>query len=160
MSKLKSSETPRYELLYIVPNKYTEEEVGPIVKKVNELVKKHDGQITHNEEWGKKKLAYAIDKNVHGYYNLVEFEIDGENVNKIDNELRLSNEILRHQIVVKKIKTAQAIEKEKEIAEKIAAKVKEEEKAEEEAKKEPAKKVDLKELDEKLDKILESDDLL
>lgn len=164
MAKIKSSEIPHYELLYIVSNKYTEEELGPIMDKVRSIIQDNKGNITFSEEWGKKRLAYPIKRFYHGYYTLIEFDLDGSEVAKVDRALKLMNEILRHQIVVKKVKTAEAKEKEKEIAKKIAAKAvktaEEKEKKEKKEKTPKRKKVDLKELDEKLDKILEADDLL
>jgi len=170
MSKTKSSELAHYELLFIVPNKFTEDEAKAIAKKVEEIITKEDGKITYREDWGKRKFAYSIQKYDHGYYSLFEFDLEGINLTNIDRALRMSNEVLRHQIVVKKVKTEKQVAKEKEISAKIAAKniAKEEDaKIEEEVKekKEQAKdkdkdKIDLKELDKKLDNILDTDDLL
>jgi len=157
MSKTKSNKTPHYELLYIVSNKYSEDELKPIIAKVNKLVEDNDGKITHQEEWGKKKFAYPIQHFNYGYYNLLEFESDGEKLKKINKELRIDSDILRFQIVAKKIKTEEEIKQAKRISEKIAVKSQEKEKLEKERTK---GKVNLKDLDEKLDKILETDDLL
>ena len=170
MSKTKSSELAHYEILFIVPNKFTENEAKGIAKKVEGMIIKEDGKITYREDWGKRKFAYEIQKYDHGYYSLFEFDLEGINLAKVDRALRMSNEVLRHQIVVKKVKTDEQVKKEKEISAKIVAKnvAKEEDaKIEEEAKekKEQAKekdkdKVDLKDLDEKLDNILDTGDLL
>jgi small subunit ribosomal protein S6 len=159
MAKAKPTDIPHYEMLYIVSNKYTEDELPPIMDKVRQLINDNQGKITFSEEWGKKRLAYPIDHFRHGYYTLIEFDLEGENLANINRALRLMNEILRYQIVRKKVKSVGEIEKEKKIAEKIAAKAKKEEVEKDEKKKE-RKKVDLKELDEKLDKILDTDDLI
>lgn len=161
MSKVKSSEIPHYELLYIISNKFSENELAPIVEMVHKTIKDNNGGITHTEDWGKKRFAYPIGHFHHGYYNLVEFDVAGEKLAKIDKALRLASEILRHQIVKKKIKTKEEIEQEKKIAEKIAAKKEEKEEKEKITEKEKIKgKTDLKDLDEKLDEILKSEDLL
>ena len=165
MSKNKTSEIPHYELLYIISNKYSENELCPIIDKVKKIINDQGGNITFSEEWGKKRLAYSIKHFRYGYYNLVEFNLDGKKLAKVDRILRLADEILRHQIVNKKQKTAKTIEKEKEIAKKIIAKKENEIKKGEEKEKIKTKtkdkeKVELKDLDEKLDKILETDDLL
>ncbi len=161
MSKTKSSEIPHYELLYIVSNKFSEDEVKPIAEKVTKIITDNGGKITLNQDWGKRRLAYAIKGFYHGYYQLVEFDLIGESLNKVDRSLRMSNEVLRHQIVAKKIKTPEEIEKEKKIAEKIAAKNAEEEKNENEKEKAKDKdKIDLKDLDDKLDKILDTDSII
>ena len=104
-----------------------------------------------------QKLAF-------GYYFLVEFDLESDKLKNVDKNLRMSSEILRHQIVAKTKRTAEEIKSEKEMVEKkmVEKKIAEdkaEEQKEEEAKKE-AKKMDLKDLDEKLDKILDTDDLL
>ena len=161
MSKVKSGETPHYELLYLISNKFSEDEVKPIMEKVSSLIADNQGQITKSEELGKKRLAYPIKGFRFGYYNLVEFDMAGENLINVDRALRMMNEILRQQIVLKAIKTEEQIAQDKKIAEKIAARNVEEEKAVKEKIKETDKdKVDLKDLDEKLDKILETDNLL
>lgn len=161
MSKVKSGQMPHYELLYLISNKFSEDEVKPIVEKVNSLILSNQGKITLTEDLGKKRLAFPIKGFRFGYYNLAEFDMAGENLIKLDRALRLANEILRQQIVAKTVRTAAQIAADKTIAEKIAARNIREEKIAQEKIKETAKeKVDLKDLDEKLDKILETNDLL
>ena len=177
MSKTKSSDLPHYELLYLVSNKFSETELKPIMEKVNSLVINNQGKITQSVELGKKRLAYAIKGFRFGYYNLLEFDMPGVNLVKVDYALRMMSEILRQQIVLKPLKTAEQIIQDKKIAEKIAARnIKEEKLAQEKlsvpvvssagqtsassAKAADKDKVDLKDLDEKLDKILETDNLL
>lgn len=161
MSKVKSSDIPHYELLYLISNKYSENEVKPIVEQVKKIIEAKGGKITASEDWGKKHLAYPIKSWRFGYYNLVEFDLAGQFVAEVNRALRLSNDILRHQIVAKKVKTIAEIDEEKRIAAKIAAQgLKEEKIAEEQEKTKDKSKVDLKDLDAKLDKILETDDLL
>ncbi|MFA6306557.1 MAG: 30S ribosomal protein S6 [Patescibacteria group bacterium] len=161
MSKVKSGETPHYELLYIISNKFSEDEVKPIIAKVNSLIVNNQGKITLAEDLGKKRLSYPIKGFRYGYYLLAEFDLAGENLINVDRALRLMNEVLRHQIITKTVKTAEQIAQDKKIAEKIAARnLKEEKEVKEKIKETDKEKVDLKDLDEKLDKILETDDLL
>ena len=83
---------------------------------------------------------------------------------KIDRDLRMSHEVLRHQIVVREFRSAEEIKEEKKktqekiIKETEAKEVKEVK--EKISKERSSVKVNLKDLDEKLDKILETDDLL
>jgi len=148
-----------YELLYIVSNQYTEDELSSIKDKVNSLLKKYSATLGYNEFLGKKKLAYPINKVNHGYYVVVEFELeDGSVVAKINTDLRLDKEVLRAQIIAKPKITEKEIERA----------IKQRAKAAEEAvpsidkkpitkKPEAKKKVDMKQLDEKLDEILGDD---
>lgn len=172
MSKTKSDKIPHYELLYLVSNQFSEDEVKPIMEKVNSLVTGNQGEITSDQKLGKKRLAYPIKGFRYGYYNLLEFNMPGKNLAKIDRAMRLMSEILRQQIVAKTLKSQVEIEQDKKIAAKIAARNLKEEKESKEKisprdgepaakdKKAGREKVDLKGLDEKLDKILETDDLL
>ncbi|HAM88206.1 MAG: 30S ribosomal protein S6 [Candidatus Falkowbacteria bacterium GW2011_GWC2_38_22] len=162
MAKNKSGKMPHYELLFIVSNKFSEDEVKDVVKDVHKIITDNEGKITYTEEWGKKKLSYPIKGFQFGYYSLAEFDSSGEKVNKINNELRLSTEVLRHLIVAKVSRTAEEIQAEKKQAEKkIIAKAKAEtEVVEKKEIEKPKKAIDLKDLDEKLDRILETDDLL
>lgn len=164
MSKTKFSGLGHYELLFIIPNRFTEGESMEIVEKIKKVIMDKEGNITLTENWGKKQLAYPIKLNNFGYYNLIEFDLPGENLAKVDKDLRMSDEVIRHQIVKKKLKTAEEMEVEKKISEKIAAKnIEKEQKTEDkknEKEKNKDKKLDLKDLDEKLDNILDTKDLL
>lgn len=152
MSKTKATEITHYELLYIISNKYSEDEVAPISEKVMAMIKNAGGTITRDEEWGKKRLAYPIKNFIFGYYNLIEFDLVGEKLLQLDRNLRLAAEVLRHQIIKKVVREL----KKKRV--KPTAQLKAEQPEKEVKKDKP--KTDLKALDEKLDKILETNDLL
>jgi small subunit ribosomal protein S6 len=177
MSKTKKSNIGHYEVLFIVPNRFTEDEAKQVITTVEGIIAKNSGEIDYREYWGKKKLAYEIKHNAYGYYALAEFNASKEAVALINQELRLSNDVLRHQIVIKKVKSEKEIAKAKVIQEKIDAKKKEEAKELEKEAKElekqedkksnskktketKDKKGDLKELDQKLEGILSAKDLI
>ncbi len=128
MSKVKQETRGHYELLYIIPNKFTEEEAGQIHEKIKENLSQKKAEITNEEIWGKKKLAYRIKEFYHGYYNLIEFNSDKEHLAVINNFLKLLDEILRYQIVKKKELDEKEMERIKKIQERNK---KEEEKIEE-----------------------------
>lgn len=170
MSKTKTTGTTHYEILFIVPNKFTDDESKTVAGQIEKMIETGGGQITHREYWGKKRLAYEIKHNAFGYYGLFEFDLEGANLAKIDSNLRLSADVLRHQIIIKKIKSDQEIAKETKIRAKIdSKKATDAKKIEEKTKisstpvspiKSNDKKVDLKDLDEKLEGILNAKDLI
>ena len=151
-----------YELLYIIPAKFTDQENEDIVSKISKVVEKTGAKITRNENLGKLKLAYPIQHVRHGFYILVEFGAESQTIKDIDRELRLLPEILRHQVLSIKAK-AQS----KEIkmvsyeaptpGETRRPKAIPRVKPKEEPKQAPKKKIDLEELDKKLDEILDKD---
>jgi small subunit ribosomal protein S6 len=170
MAKNKKSRVPHYELLYIVPNKYTEDDLVRIKTGVEKMIEANAGKITFREDWGKKKFCYPINHGRFGYYTLVEFDMESSKIEKVNTELRMDNEILRHMIVNRPAKTPEQIEAEKKHAEakearatKIAKSAEKKTVSKTEVKTESSVKktsVDTKELDDKLNKILETDDLL
>ncbi len=140
-----------YELLYLIAATYTEEELVPIKEKVKELIEKNGGKITAEDSLGKKKLAYPIKNARHSYYLLYELDLEPENIKKLERDLVLDTDVLRHQLV-KKALMAPSI---REITEQ---KLKKEKAAEPEAKKTTEKeKIKLEDLDRKLDELLEND---
>ncbi|MFA5000014.1 MAG: 30S ribosomal protein S6 [Patescibacteria group bacterium] len=174
MSKTKKTGTTHYEILFIIPNKFTDEEAKKLTEEIEKTLTENNGEISHREYWGKKKLAYPIKQNVYGYYGLFEFDLEGKDLAKIDQTFRLSTNILRHQIVIKKKKSDEELAREKEIQVKIDSKKATEDKKREEkvktsspsatsaskVKEKTEKKVDLKDLDEKLEGILNAKDLI
>ncbi len=180
MSKTKKVGNNHYEMLFIIPNNFTEDEAKKIIKNTEEEIKSVGGEISHQEYWGKKKLAYEIKKFNHGYYNLVEFDLAGEKLAALDRSFKLSKEILRHQIVKIKKRSQEEIEKEKmrqekatkkddslakkpDIKEKVNKEVENNKTAKSEiklSKDDISDKSDLKDLDEKLEGILDSSDLI
>jgi len=151
-----------YELLYIVSNQYTENELKEIKDKVDALLAKNGAVLGYQEFLGKKKLAYPINKVAHGYYVMVEFELaDVAAINIINNVLRLDKQILRAQIISKKKITEEEISRQKREAQEERGELAKEKIAEEKpVKKTEIKKAIFKNLDEKLDEILKTDDLV
>lgn len=168
MSKTKPSGPSHYEMLFIIPNRFTEEEAKTVSEKTEKMVADNGGQITRREYWGKKKLAYEIKHNGYGYYSLLEFDLEGSSLAKLNQTLKLSTDVLRHQIIAKRIKSSEEIARDEKIQAKIdskraaeKSKAKEEEvKQTEKGKTKDDKRVELKDLDQKLEGILNADDLI
>jgi small subunit ribosomal protein S6 len=57
------------------------------------------GQVTKIDRWGRKKLAYEIDKQREGYYVLMESQIEAKALNEIERNLNLSPFVLRYLVV-------------------------------------------------------------
>lgn len=143
----------KYEILYILPASYAENELDPIKDKVKNLIVKAGGEITASDSLGKKKLAYPIKKAFQGYYLLYEFKLEPEKLTKLNIDLKLTNEVLRHFIV----KTTSAQKSMLEITKARAAadqKAKDMPTTEEQKTKD---KIKLEDLDKKLDEILSPD---
>ncbi len=91
----------KYELLYIIPAKYTEPEIEALMEKVKGVVSAASGKVFEMYNLGKRKLAYPINHVRHGNYILVYFEAEPAHIAKLNDILRLSTDFLRHIIVTK-----------------------------------------------------------
>lgn len=101
-----------YELVYIVSGNFTENEVPKVIEKIEAVLLKYGAVLGYKKDLGKKKLAYPINKSLHGYYIVTEFELaEGPKLQEINNYLRLDKEILRAQIITKAKITAKEIER-------------------------------------------------
>jgi ribosomal protein S6 len=89
-----------YELMYIVPTSYTDEELGTIEKNVAAILAKSQATITKTTRLGKLRFAYPIKHELFGHYILVRFQAEPSAISPINEGLRLNQkEVLRHLIV-------------------------------------------------------------
>jgi len=88
-----------YEILYIIPTRYTDAEIEGIQGVVRGLVEKAGAKVVKEENLGRIRLAYPIKQTRHGSYILAYVEAETSMVAEIENQLRLATEVLRHMIV-------------------------------------------------------------
>jgi len=88
-----------YELIYIVRPDVEEEALEGISKRVDQVVASNGGQIREVKRWGKRRLAYPIQKLKEGYYVLNRIELEPQMLKEVERSLTLSEEIIRYLIV-------------------------------------------------------------
>lgn len=111
-----------YELLYIIPLKVGQDDGSEIQEKVHNFLVSEGAKITREENLGKRKLAYAIKHVRHGIYVVIEFDLEPVQLPKIQAWLRLSSDILRSQIVAKKLLSPEQLARERALQEKLMKK--------------------------------------
>ncbi len=89
-----------YEAVYIVDPALDEEAISSTVEKFKALAEQH-GSDVEVEEWGKRKLAYAINYKTEGYYVLMSFTSTPEFPRELDRVFGITDGILRSMIVRK-----------------------------------------------------------
>ncbi len=89
----------KYELLYILAAKYTDEEVTALMEKYKGVLTALGAVVSETHNLGRRKLAYPIGHSRNGNYVLFYFEGSAEILAKINDTLRLSTDILRHIVV-------------------------------------------------------------
>jgi len=88
----------KYELLYILPAKQTDEETAALKDAISAELETMGLKISRNEDIGKIKLAYAMAHVRHGHYILVEFEAEPAALEKVNRFFGLRNDVLRFQV--------------------------------------------------------------
>ena len=89
-----------YELVFIIDGNATEEAAATLVEKFKALVEQNSTAM-EVEEWGKRKLAYAINYITEGYYVLISFTSAPEFPKDLDRILGITDGIIRSMIVCK-----------------------------------------------------------
>ena len=90
-----------YESLYIVNPNYEQQRLDEVIKAVAEKVSEFGMSVLNHREWGKKRLAYPIQKNKYGSFMLLHFETkSAENLDQFERFMVLQKPILRNQTVI------------------------------------------------------------
>jgi len=85
-------------------------------ERVTKIITDNGGKITETDNWGKRKLAYTIKKLDHAVYVFYTVELPGENVQKVETTLNITDEVIRFLITkpdLKAIAKAEAAKAEK-----------------------------------------------
>ena len=88
----------KYEAMVVISTKQEEDVVKGLVEKFKGLIEEN-GTLVSVEEWGKKRLAYMINKETEGYYVLYTFESDAAFPAELSRRLRITEGLLRSMII-------------------------------------------------------------
>ena len=86
----------KYELAVVVNVKLEDEERAAVIEKVKEYIVRFGGTVTDVEEWGKKRLAYEIQKMKEGFYYFIHFESDSVCPNEVEAHIRIMEPVIRY----------------------------------------------------------------
>jgi len=90
---------PKYELMYIVASSVSDDQIPSVTDGVLNLISGLGGKIIREEGLGKKKLAYPIKKTRNGFYDLVQFEMEGSKLTELNNKILTTEGVIRHLII-------------------------------------------------------------
>lgn len=89
----------KYETIFIQNPILDEEAVKANIEKFKGIIENGGGTVDNVDFWGKRKLAYEIDKKTEGYYTLVNFSANPELPKELDRIFRITDGVVRHIIV-------------------------------------------------------------
>jgi len=87
-----------YEIVFIVHPDQSEQVPG-MVERYRAIVTSRGGSIHRLEDWGRRQLAYPIQKIHKAHYVLMNIEVDGETLNELEHSFKFNDAVLRHLVV-------------------------------------------------------------
>ena len=88
-----------YELMVILDPSLDERTVAPSLDTYLNVVRQDGGQVESVDVWGKRRLAYEIEKNADGIYAVVEVTCEPATVAELDRQLNLNESVLRTKVL-------------------------------------------------------------
>ena len=86
----------RYELMLIIRPDAPDEKAAAVIDRTTRYVVASGGQIVKVAPWGRRRLAYPIDRHREGSYHIVVFESPAEAIAELERSLQITEEVLRY----------------------------------------------------------------
>jgi small subunit ribosomal protein S6 len=87
-----------YELMYIVRPTVGDDQFPGASERVDTIIANLGGEVQDKQPWGKRRLAYPIQKHEDGYYVLARIRLDPGRTQELEDQLRISDEVIRHML--------------------------------------------------------------
>jgi small subunit ribosomal protein S6 len=97
-----------YEILLLLDPDVPEERQGEIVARLRDQVEKSGGTFDRHDPWGRRRLAYEINKKTDGLYHLITFSSTPETLDEISRVLKIDDHVLRH-MATRRIETGPGV---------------------------------------------------
>jgi len=94
-----------YEILLMLDPDLSDERQEEIIVRTRGLIEQGGGTWVGHDPWGKRRLAYPIDKKNEGIYHLLQFDADPETVDELTRILKISDGVMRH-LATRRIESA------------------------------------------------------
>ncbi len=85
-----------YELTYIINAALSDDQIKEVVRRVNQYIEEHGGEIVEVDEWGTRRLAYPIQKRRNGYYVNMYFRAPGSFIAALERFLEIDEQVMRY----------------------------------------------------------------
>jgi small subunit ribosomal protein S6 len=85
-----------YEILLLLDPELADEKQSELVERLRTLIEKSGGTLERHDVWGRRRLAYPIDKKHEGVYHLVSFTSSPEALDELSRVLKIDDDVMRH----------------------------------------------------------------
>jgi small subunit ribosomal protein S6 len=89
----------KYEVMFILSSELTKELVSERVERYTTIITNGGGQLDKVAEWGKRRLAYEVNKQREGYYVLINFTAEPGVAKELERIFRISEDVIRYLVV-------------------------------------------------------------
>ena len=89
----------KYEMMFIVKTTIEEAAVKNTVDNLKSIITSMKGEMIEEKDLGQKKLAYPINKEITGFYYVVDFKANNDLVNELDRKAKIDENVIRHMII-------------------------------------------------------------
>ncbi len=89
----------RYEMMLIVSDTLDEDDALAVFDKAKSVLADQGGELVDENWWGKRKLAYEIDKRTHGFYGVLDINAEHDAVVELERQLKLRDEVVRFKTI-------------------------------------------------------------
>ena len=89
----------KYEMMYIIDAAPEDAPRKELIEKVSAQIAANGGVVEKVDEWGKRRLAYAINYKTEGYYVLVNFSAESEVPHEMERLLQINEQVLRYLVI-------------------------------------------------------------
>jgi len=88
-----------YELVFIIHPEIADDALDSVINGITQYITGKNGEIVELERWGRKRLAYPINHLMEGNYVLVKYKIDPSANKELENNMNISEKILRYLLI-------------------------------------------------------------
>ena len=89
----------QYEVMYVIDAALEDGARVELINRFSDLVKKNGGEIDRVDEWGKRRLAYAINYKTEGYYVLMYIKAPSDLPRELERNLQIADSVLRYLVI-------------------------------------------------------------
>ena len=89
----------QYEVMYVIDPTLDDGARVELINRFSELVKKNGGEVDRVDEWGKRRLAYAINYKTEGYYVLMYIKAPSSLPQELERNLQIADSVLRYLVI-------------------------------------------------------------
>lgn len=88
-----------YETAVIINPNLSEEETRSAIEKINNLIKSNGGEVLKVDNWGKRKLAYELNKHKVGFYSFLLFKAPSELIKKLEAYFKVFDVVIKYMVI-------------------------------------------------------------